>query len=260
LHTASFRIVPTFCYFDFRKSIAELMKGFLGGVLLLHEAKDRMHAPILGRFALAAATMFAVVEFAVRSVAAAEPAKASTTAADAKPGLDLLAAEPQNSWLHERAAAAGWTLKDGKLTATAKSTPLVSTHALGDFELHVEWKVAEGGVIRLCFPKTPETKPVTQAAEIDLAEQPGISIRLPQGAKILKVDPKLRGKLHSIVIKRVGDVLVLDCDGTRSRELPIAADETFGLTIAVDGGAASGKATIESLRLVQSGETAAAKK
>lgn len=219
-----------------------------------------MHARILRSSALTAVALLAAFEIPLRSAASAEPVKPSTVVAEARPGLNLLAIDMQNSWLHERAAASGWTLKDGKLAATAKSKPLVSTHAMGDFELHVDWRVADGGVIKVCFPNVPDAKPAlqstAQAVEIGLAEQPGISILLPQGAKILKVDPKLRGKLHRIVIKRTGGSLVLDCDGTRSRELPIPADEKFGLALAIDQSVPGGTATIESLRLIQSTEPA----
>ncbi len=158
----------------------------------------------------------------------------------------LTATDLQSGWIQQQAGAAGWVIDDGKLTGNAKSTPLISKRLLHDFELHVTWKVIDGGVIKLGFLKTPQEKPI----EICLAERPGISIRLPQGAKILKVDSQLYGKFHRLVIKRAGDVLVLDCDGTRSRELPVPADDQFCLSLAMDGKEANASGTIELLKLV----------
>jgi hypothetical protein len=193
---------------------------------------------------------------------AAEPAALSAKSAAPQPGVDLLAADSRNDWIHKHAGAAGWMLADGALSGGTKSTPLVSTYALGDFELSVDWKVADGATLKLGFPqsspsaqKSEPGAPKSQSVEICLAERPGISILLPQGAKILKVDPQLAGRVHRTIIKRVGDQLTLDCDGTRSRELPVAAEAKFGLTLAIDGGATtsdvSGRATVQSLRLIE---------
>jgi hypothetical protein len=140
-----------------------------------------------------------------------------------------------------------WSVKDGKLAGNGKSTPLVLAKALADFELRVDWKVANGGVIKLGFARKPEAKPV----EIRLAERPGISIRLPQGAKILKVDAELAGQVHRLSIKRVGGQIVLECDGVKSREMPVPADEQFGLSLAVEGGESGGSVEIDALTLLR---------
>jgi hypothetical protein len=190
---------------------------------------------------------------------AVEPVTTSAKQNATQPGVDLLATDARNDWIHKHAGAAGWTVADGVLSGGMNSTPLVSTYALGDFELQVDWKVAEGTTLKLGFPQTAAGEPKSQPVEIYLAEQPGISIRLPEGAKILKVDPQLQGKTHRTIIRRSGDRLTLDCDGTKSRELPVAAGEKFGLTLAIDGGGANGRAAVESLRLVESNDATAPK-
>jgi hypothetical protein len=213
---------------------------------------------------LAAACVAAMLITSSQWAAPAEPAAVTAKPSDKQPGVDLLAADSRNDWIHKQAGAAGWTVADGAssgstpaaiaLNGGAKSTPLVSTYALGDFELRIDWKVADGAALTLGFPLAAAGAKKSQAVEIHLAEQPGISIRLPEGAKILKVNPQLKGKTHRTIIKRVGDQLVLDCDGTKSRELAIAANEKFGLTLAIDSAAADGSVAIEALRLIEKSE------
>lgn len=192
--------------------------------------------------------------------AIAEPPQNPTIAATSPQELNLLAANSLADWNRGSTAPTGWTLQDGKLTGTAKSSTLVSSYTLRDFELQVAWKVTSGANIKVGFPSsteagTPESRPI----EIRLAEQPGISIRLPQGAKILKVDPELNGKLHRLTIKRTGGQLVIECDGVKSREMPVSAAEHFGLSLAIEGSEKNGSATIESLRLVAGAGAASAK-
>jgi hypothetical protein len=219
-----------------------------------------MHDRVQGwNWRIAAASVAALLTTCSPRSHAAEPVAVSASASDTQPGVDLLAADSRNDWIHKHASAAGWTVAAGVLSGSAKSTPLVSAYALGDFELRIDWKVADGAALKLGFPQTPASAPKSPLVEIYLAEQPGISIRLPQGAKILKVDPQLMGKVHRTIIKRTGDQLTLDCDGTKSRELPVAAGEKFGLTLAIDGGGANSRATIESLGLVEARAEAASK-
>lgn len=179
------------------------------------------------------------------SNAFADEASNVADASAGQPGVNLLAADSLAGWTYGPEKPAGWTIEKGVLTGAADATPLVSGYSVGDFELHVNWSVKDGGAIRLGMLRVPEGEGI----ELRLAEDPGVTIRLPQGARSLKTSPAKLGKTHSTIFSRTGDKFTLTADGVKSREMPVDANWRFGLALAIEG--AGG--VIESMRLVEPG-------
>ncbi len=69
-----------------------------------------------------------------------------TYAPDEEGWVSLFNGEDLSGWhLRHEGGNNGWSVQDGILTNTAPSTDLISDGALGDIELHVEFRVPQGG-------------------------------------------------------------------------------------------------------------------
>src|SRR5690606_28110892 len=143
----------------------------------------------------------------------------ATNAPSAQLGVNLLAADSLAGWTYGPEKPTGWSIHKGVLNGDKDATPLVSGYSVGDFELHMSWSAKQDSAIHLALLRVPEGEGI----ELRLAEDPGVTIRLPEGARSLKTSPEQRGKTHSTILARAGDKLTLTTDGVKSRELPVDA-------------------------------------
>jgi hypothetical protein len=178
---------------------------------------------------------------------AAEP----TGLANPSATVDLLGPAVLEKWTPDVRDAPGWKLDDGRLKGDAQAAPLTWDGLPNDFELHVIWGVQREGAIKLHLVSDAGERGV----DLRLAEDPGITIRLSDQARSLKIRESARGKPHATIIYRTGDKLRLEVDGVKSRELVIDGRQHFSLQLAIQ----SGEGTIRSLRAVELPRTGADK-
>ncbi|MBN2294080.1 MAG: DUF1080 domain-containing protein [Pirellulales bacterium] len=150
-------------------------------------------------------------------------------------GVKLTRPDSLAGWDYGMPAPSGWSMVDGVLSGSDKSTPLLSGFTAGDFELRFKWSVGDGGAIRILMPKVPRGT----GLELVLCEGSGCG-RLSEGGKTLSsggvVQPLTeKGALHSAAIKRRGKKLLLSIDGKQLYEVEIPADR-YGLGLAISKG------------------------
>jgi hypothetical protein len=169
----------------------------------------------------------ASIVWTVSAAAAADPFEVSLLRPDSLAGWDQ--GDP---------APSGWTIEEGLLTGTGRSTPLLSAWSFGDFQIRFRWSVAEGGSLKVLLPDVPSGK----GLDLVLCEGDGCA-RLTDGDAV-----KRRAKrMHSAAVARQGDKLSVTLDGQWIYEVPIPADRRFGLGLAAAGDGAS----VANLRLVE---------
>lgn len=158
-------------------------------------------------------------------------------------GVELTRPDSLAGWDHGSPSPRGWTIADGQLSGTARSTPLLSGWTFGDFELRFRWSVADDGVLTLSLPEVPDGK----GLELILREGEGCG-RLTDGETELAPGRKVkrrRAKMHTAAVRRAGRRLSFTVDGRWLYEVEVGADRRFGLGLAVAGG----QATLADLRL-----------
>jgi hypothetical protein len=84
-------------------------------------------------------------------------AKVSSVAQET-PWVSLIDVKTLNGWRVYRGSAqpTGWSVKDGVLTKTQPTDDIISTDQFGDFELELDWRVAQGGNSGLFYRATEE--------------------------------------------------------------------------------------------------------
>ncbi len=163
------------------------------------------------------------------SVCMVAPLSAEETA-----GVKLFRPDSVLGWQYGRQQPAGWTMTDGTLVGTAEATPLVSGFTFGDFELHWQWTVSEGGAWKLLLPEVPNG--------------PGLAVTFAEGDRcgILhdgdtpcheggKLARKAEGR-HAAVLRRAEGNLELTVDDVTLWSVPLDAQRRFGLGLALSAG------------------------
>ena len=141
-------------------------------------------------------------------------------------------------WEYGPQAPAGWTIKDGRLSGSDKSTPLLSGWTFGDVELRFAWSAGPGGAIELGLVGVPNGEGWT----ITLAEGERCG-QVREGGKELasgaKIDPPSGAPMHSADIRKSGGTLSVIVDRKVVAEVSIDRSRRVGLALAVAGGEAS---------------------
>jgi hypothetical protein len=139
-------------------------------------------------------------------------------------------------------APGDWTLADGRLSGTARSTPLLSGWTFGDFEIGFQWSVADGGAWNLSLPEVPSGK----GLELILREGPDCG-RLTDGDTELSPggEVKPQRKMHTAGLRRAGRKLSFTVDGRWLYEIDLKPDRRFGLGLAL----VEGKGSLAHIRL-----------
>jgi hypothetical protein len=130
-----------------------------------------------------------------------------------------------------------WTIADGRLSGTARSSPLLSGWTFGDFELRFQWSVDEEGTWKVSLPEVPSGK----GLELILREAEDCG-RLTDGDRQLSPGGEVsrrKGKMHTAALRRTGKKLSFTVDGRWLYEVDLKPDRRFGLGLAVAEGAGS---------------------
>ena len=154
-------------------------------------------------------------------------------------GLQLMRPDSLVGWDHGTPppAPGDWTIADGRLSGTQRSTPLLSGWTFGDFELRFRWSVADEGALKLSLPEVPAGK----GLELMLREGENCG-RLTDGDKQLAPGGEakpLKGKMHTTVLRRAGGKLSFTVDGRWLYEIDLPTGRRFGLGFSVAEGSGS---------------------
>jgi len=163
--------------------------------------------------------------------------------ADRPPALELMRPDCLAGWDHGSPPPSGWTISGGRLSGTAKSTPLLSAWTFGDFELRLQWSVADDGAWKLSLPQVPSGG----GLELVLCEGEHCG-RLTDGKTKLSPGATVRsrrGKMHTAFIRRAKDKLAFTVDGHWLYEVKVDPKRRFGLGLAL----AAGRGSLARLRL-----------
>ena len=193
------------------------------------------------RFKMRFAVLFTIV-LATSTVQADEPGTVPIFA-QRKWDCPLLTPDSLAGWQYGERPIVGWSITGGKLIGTADSTPLLSGFTFGDFQLHFQWSVADGGTLKMTFPQVPNGT----GLELILCEGDRCG-RLTDDGKELSPGEKIdavEDRRHTAAVRRAGKALAIEIDGKRLYEVAVQPEHRFGLGLAV----AAGKATLADLRL-----------
>ena len=166
----------------------------------------------------------------------------STLAAAEQPsGVRLMRPDSLAGWDYG-APPAGWTMAGGRLSGSAKSTPLLSGFSLGDFDLRFQWLAGGEAQWKVLLPEVPRG----EGLQLILREGNGCG-RMTDGGREIAAGGGVgiaSAYPHTAVISRSRGKLSVSVNGRRIAEAAIAPGRRFGL-----GLAAGGKAEMTDLRL-----------
>jgi hypothetical protein len=172
-------------------------------------------------------------------------AAGGAASADEPPGVKLLRPDSLVGWDYGHPGPSGWRIADGRLSADAGATALLSGFSFGDLELHFAWSVGQEGCLEVHLPAVPRG----EAIRVALGEGDGCG-RIVLGDRELAAGKKLEPTgdgAHSAALKRQGGKLALWIDGKPWTEAEIPADARRGLAVAVP----RGEATLWELRAAE---------
>jgi hypothetical protein len=160
------------------------------------------------------------------------------TQAFAEPfGVRLLRLDSLVGWEHGSPPPSGWTIVDGQLSGSERSTPLLSAWTFGEFELRFRWSVGDGSAWKVLLPDVPAGPGLT----LVLQEGKHCGQLTDRGKELMsgvKVKPRKKG-MHGAVIRREGGKFSFQVDGRWVYEIDLPADRRFGLGLAVNGSSAT---------------------
>lgn len=152
-------------------------------------------------------------------------------------GVSLLRPDSLAGWEYGDPPPAGWTIQNGRLSASKNATPLLSGFSFGDFELRFQWSVSGGGAWKVLLPEVPAGKGLT----LVLREGAGCG-QLEDGERIvaqgLPIEP-LAHQMHTAVLRRSEGKLALKVDHRELYQIDVAPARRFGLGLAVSEGDAA---------------------
>ncbi len=166
-----------------------------------------------------------------------------TTIAAEPESVKLLRPDSLAGWDQDNARTAPWTIRDGRLTASAESGILASQLHFADFTLHLRWSTPQGSAWKVQLPERGSKSTL----ELILREGAGCG-QIRQGKSLLAPGADvaaLRDAPHTATIRIAHGELSVEVDRRVLSKIALPRVASRGLQLAVEGK----QAWLEDLRL-----------